>query len=187
MQAEALWITDKLKKDFFTALRKIELAPGATWDFSYGIQVATERNPWIFNSIINNSGNDRKPSPEKQVSLSSLVDLKITTPDESGSGSKVLHQGFIPVTLGSETASLMYPDLTKLAGRPLASRRTWITIRGVTTITVIPVIRISVPWHFVRHVILITRLEILQCPLPVNLWQRVIQRTPVRYFPKRKM
>ena len=121
MQAEALWITDKLKKDFFTALRKIELAPGATWDFSCGIQVATERNQWIFNNIINHTGNDRKPSPEKRFSLASLVDLKITTPNESRSGSKILHEGVIPVTLGYETANLMYPDLTKLAGRPLAS------------------------------------------------------------------
>ncbi len=121
MQAEALWITDKLKKDFFTALLNIELAPGATWDFSCEIQVATERNQWIFNNIIKNTGNDRKPSPEKQFSLASLVDLKITTPNESGGGSKVLHEGFIPVTLGSKTAGLMYPDLTKLAGRPLAS------------------------------------------------------------------
>jgi len=121
MQAEALWITDKVKKDFFTALRKIELAPGATWDFSCEIQVATERNQWIFNNIINHTGNDRKPSPEKRFSLTSLVDLKITIPDESGSGSKVLHEGVIPVIRGSETAGLMYPDLTKLAGRPLAS------------------------------------------------------------------
>ena len=121
MQAEALWITDKLKKDFFTALRNIELAPGATWDFSCEIQVATERNQWIFNNLIKNTGNDPKPSPEKQFSLASLVDLKITIPDESGSGSKVLHEGVIPVILGSETAGLMYPDLTKLAGRPLAS------------------------------------------------------------------
>ena len=121
MQAEALWITDKIKKDFFTALRKTELAPGATWDFSCEIQVATERNQWIFNNIIRNTGNDRKPCPEKRFSLTSLVDLKITSPDETGSGSKVLHQGVIPVTLGSETACLMYPDLTKLAGRPLGS------------------------------------------------------------------
>jgi len=121
MQAEALWITDKVKKDFFTALRKTELAPGATWDFSCEIQVATERNQWIFNNLINHTGNDRKPSPEKRFSLTSLVDLKITIPNESGSGSKVLHEGVIPVILGSETAGLMYPDLTKLAGRPLAS------------------------------------------------------------------
>ena len=121
IQAEALWIADKLKKDFFTALYNIELAPGATWDFSCEIQVATERNQWIFNNIINNTGNDRKPNPEKQYPLASLVDLKITTPNESGGGSKVLHEGFIPVTLGSKTAGLMYPDLTKLAGRPLAS------------------------------------------------------------------
>jgi hypothetical protein len=121
MQAEALWIADKLKKDFFTALLNIELAPGATWDFSCEIQVATERNQWIFNNIIKNTGNDSKPSPEKQFSLASLVDLKITTPNEIGGGSKVLHEGFIPVTLGAKTASLKYPDLTKLAGRPLAS------------------------------------------------------------------
>ena len=121
IQAGALWITDKLKKDFFTALYNIELAPGATWDFSCEIQVATERNQWIFNHIINNMNNDLKPSPEKQFSLASLVDLKITTPNERGDGSKVLHEGFIPVNIGANTASLMYPDLTKLAGRPLAS------------------------------------------------------------------
>ena len=122
MQAEALWITDKIKKDFFTALYNIELSPGATWDFSCEIQVATERNQWIFNNIIDNMSNDRKPNPEKQFSLASLVDLKITTPNERGGGSKVLHEGFIPVNIGSNTASLTYPDLTKLAGRPLASQ-----------------------------------------------------------------
>lgn len=83
--------------------------------------MATEKNQWIFNNISSNTGNDRKPGPEKRFSLTSLVELKITIPDETGSGSKVLHQGVIPVTLESETASLMYPDLTKLAGRPLGS------------------------------------------------------------------
>jgi len=63
---------------------------------------------------------NRKPNPEKQYPLDSLVDLKIKTRNKNRDGWKVLHEGFIPVTLGTKTTSLMYPDLTKLAGRPLS-------------------------------------------------------------------